>query len=88
MLDRVYPRPDLTIVLDAPAEVLFARKPEGTPDLLERRRREYLDLAGEINHAVIDASQPQDRVESAVIALIRDFRSRGGRCVRRGGGAP
>jgi thymidylate kinase len=90
MLDRVYPRPDLTIVLDAPAEVLFARKPEGTPDLLERRRREYLDLAGGINHAVIDASQPQDRVESAVIELIRDFRNRGSgrRGVRRGGGAP
>jgi thymidylate kinase len=78
MLDRVYPRPDLTIVLDAPAEVLFARKAEGTPELLERRRREYLDLAAEPGRtAVIDASQPPERVERAVIELIRGFRGAG-----------
>ena len=34
-LDRWYPRPDLVIFLDAPAEVLFARKHEGTIPLLE-----------------------------------------------------
>jgi hypothetical protein len=40
MLEHVYPKPDLVIYLDAPAEVLFARKGEGTIEALERRRHE------------------------------------------------
>jgi thymidylate kinase len=67
-------RPDLTIVLDAPAELLFARKGEGTPELLEQRRREYLDLAErEPCVAIVDASQPSERVVSQVERLLRDF---------------
>jgi thymidylate kinase len=42
VLSRLYPRPDLVIYLDAPAEILLERKGEGTLDSLERRRREYL----------------------------------------------
>ncbi len=74
LLQHVYPKPDLLIVLDAPANVLFARKGEGTPDLLEQRRREYLDLAGEVPHAtIVDASRSEDEVTRDVIAAIRDF---------------
>ncbi|MHC4415219.1 MAG: hypothetical protein ACYS0G_08045 [Planctomycetota bacterium] len=78
LLRRVYPRPDLMIVLDAPAEVLFARKREGTPDLLERRRREYLELAERVPHvAVVDAARPQEDVTRDVVETIRSFRKRG-----------
>ena len=41
-LRRLYPRPDLVILLDAPAEVFFARKGEGTLESIESRRQEYL----------------------------------------------
>lgn len=79
VLDRLYPKPDLIILLDAPADLLFARKGEGTPALLERRRQEYLQLQDSIEHfAVVDASQTEDAVAEDVIALIESFRqSRG-----------
>ena len=78
LLRRVYPKPDLLIVLDAPAEVLFARKGEGTLDLLESRRKEYLDLAGvEPRSAVIDATRSHDDVTHDVVETIRNFRKRG-----------
>jgi hypothetical protein len=37
MLEHFYPKPNLVIYLDAPAEMLFARKKEGTIELLEQR---------------------------------------------------
>lgn len=76
VLERLYSRPDLTILLDAPAELLFARKGEGTVELLEQRRREYLELAEhEAPFAVVDASLPQDEVIERVAQLLRDFGS-------------
>jgi thymidylate kinase len=71
-LIHVLPRADLTIVLDAPAEVLFARKPEGTLTALARRRAEYADL-GQLTPAtvVVDAAQPLPDVEAAVADAIR-----------------
>jgi thymidylate kinase len=73
-LSRMYPRPDLVIYLDAPAEVLFKRKGEGSLQSLTRRRREYLDLAGVMsNFRVVDASRPVDEVTDDVIELIEEF---------------
>jgi thymidylate kinase len=71
ILSRLYPRPDLVIYLDAPAEILLARKGEGTLESLERRRREYLEL-GQIlqGFAVVDASRPLDAVTRDVAAAI------------------
>ena len=69
------PRPDHTILLDAPAEVLFARKAEGSLELLERRRREYLELcAGLRDCTVIDASRPAREVLAEVLRVLRAFR--------------
>ena len=71
LLARLYPRPDLVICLDAPAEVLFARKPEGTVEALERRRREYFQIQHLVPHfAVVDASRPAQEVVREVTALI------------------
>lgn len=79
VLERLYPRPDFTILLDAPAELLFARKGEGTVALLEERRREYLALAErEAAYAVVDASLPRDQVVERVAQLLRDFQSQPG----------
>jgi thymidylate kinase len=71
MLEHVYPKPDLVIYLEAPAEVLFARKGEATLERLERRRQEYLRVGEIVKHfAVVDASQTAQTVASDVTALI------------------
>lgn len=74
MLERLYPRPDLFLFLDAPPEVLLARKGEGTLELLERRRQEYVALQGEIEHFVtIDATRTADEVTEEVSQAICTF---------------
>jgi thymidylate kinase len=74
LLSRVYPKPSLVVYLDAPPEVLLARKGEGTLESLERRRRDYLELAAETDHFVrVDASQPLDDVARDVAAAIESF---------------
>src|SRR5690606_14609535 len=74
VLQHLYPRPDLVIMLDAPAEVLFARKGEGTIELLNRRRNDYLQLQHEIRHfVVVDVQKPEDQVIHEVSAIIRSF---------------
>lgn len=66
------PRPDHTVLLDAPAEVLFARKQEGTLELVARRREEYLALRAELgNCTVVDAAQPGAVVLEQVRTLLR-----------------
>jgi len=71
-LVHVLPRPDLTIVLDAPAEVLFAREPEGTLAAVASRRVEYADLESLTPATVVvDSDRPQPDVEAAVADAIR-----------------
>jgi thymidylate kinase len=76
MLMRVYPRPDLVVVLDAPPEVLFARKGEGTLASLARRREDYLGLADaagvDCPFAVVSATQPVDAVVADVARIVRE----------------
>lgn len=70
-LRRLYPRPDLTILLTAGADVLYARKQEVPIDYLEadtralRSKRIYAKAFIEV-----DASLPLDRVVARVDALI------------------
>jgi thymidylate kinase len=74
VLSRLYPQPDLTIYLDAPAAVLLERKGEGTLDSLARRRDEYVELGGVMHSfALVDASRPLDEVTEEVARLICDF---------------
>lgn len=70
-LRRAFPPPDLVLVLDAPAEVLHARKGEGTLAELDRRRSEYLDyLATVAAGRRIDATRPLDEVVADVVAAV------------------
>lgn len=74
VLSRLYPRPDLVIYLDAPAEILLERKGEGTLESLERRRREYLELGHVLREfVVVDATRPLETVTSEVAAMIAAF---------------
>ena len=73
-LNRFYPKPDLVIYLDAPPEVLFARKGEGSLELLRQRRQDYLEAGKLLEHfAIIDANRPQEEVVRAVAECIGDF---------------
>lgn len=74
MLKHIYPKPDLVIFLDAPAEVLFSRKSEGTVELLEQRRQEYLQFQENVeNFVTVDATQSIDEVAHQVCSRIMDF---------------
>ncbi|GAF70877.1 unnamed protein product [marine sediment metagenome] len=74
LLERFYRRPDLVICLDAPPEVMFARKGEGTLELLESRRQEYLRLRGTVQRFdLVDATQPLGDVIAEVSHRIHDF---------------
>jgi thymidylate kinase len=75
-----YPKPDLVVYLDAPPEVLLARKGEGTLESLARRRNEYLSLAGVTERfAVVDASHSLDEVTERVAEAITSFARERGR---------
>lgn len=74
MLYHFYPKPDLLVYLDAPAEILFERKGEGTVESLDRRRQDYLDVMRATNNAtVVDANRPLDQVTRDVSEIIRSF---------------
>ena len=64
IFDRLYPKPDLVVFLDAPPETLYARKPEGSLDYLERRRIATIEQGRKMhNFVIIDATQSLDKVE-------------------------
>jgi thymidylate kinase len=73
-LAKAYPRPQLVIYFDAPPEVLFARKGEGTLESLESRRQSFLRQGNKIsNFVLVDATQPLDDVFSQVSKQILRF---------------
>lgn len=85
ILDRLYPRPDLVIYLDAPPEVLLARKGEGTLESLARRRDDYLAIRHEVpRFDVVDANRPLETVRGEVVAAIEAFAAGWGAAGRHG----
>lgn len=70
-LDGLYPRPDLVLFLDAPGEVLFARKGESTVAELERRRQAFLRHGRTLaNFVTVDATRPLDEVYDEIMIHI------------------
>lgn len=60
---NILPQHDLAILLDAPGPVMFARKQEHSPEVLETRRQEYLKLSAEFpDTVVLDATESADVV--------------------------
>ena len=73
-LARWYPRPNLALFLDAPAEVLFARKADAPVEYLDRRQRLYRQASEVLpEFRVIDATKELDAVVDDVTAAIVDF---------------
>ncbi len=74
LVSRLIPRPDLVILLDAPPEVLYARKQEFPFAEARRQREAYLDLVkGLSNGYVIDASKPLDQVVAEAEQIILEY---------------
>jgi len=75
-LEALSPRPDLQLVLDAPPDVVFARKQEQSRDEFLRQRQGYLALARRAGAVVVDASQTQDDVAGQAAAAVVEFLGR------------
>jgi len=71
---RAVPRPDLCIALDAPAQMLAARKREiGLPEL-ERQRGAYRALVVSLpGGRVVDASRSPERVAADIEAVVLEL---------------
>lgn len=75
LLEKTYPRPDLTFYLDAPADVLFARKGESTIEALRQTREAYLKVEQYIPAFwVVDTTQSPDAVLETVLKHIKSYR--------------
>ncbi|GAA6744353.1 hypothetical protein Thermus71206_21970 [Thermus antranikianii] len=73
---RLIPKPDLFIILDLPAELAHARKPEVPLEEARRLRERYLELARSLPNAhVVDASKPLEEVVTEVERIILDYMS-------------
>jgi len=71
LLGRMVPQPELVFVLDAPPEVIQARKQEVSFSESARQRDAYLTLARQLRAAhVIDVARPLDTVVAEVIAIV------------------
>jgi thymidylate kinase len=71
LVRRVGAEPQLVLVLDAPPEVMFARKGEQGIEELQRRRLSYLDIArSRQDSAVIDATQPVEAVREEAQRVV------------------
>ena len=75
-LSRVLPRPELIVYLDAPAEVLFERKGEGSVELIEEMRTGYLRLGeSAASFVVVDVDRPVELVVADVARAILEHNS-------------
>jgi thymidylate kinase len=82
---RLIPKPDLVVLLDAPAEVVQKRKQEVAPEVTAAQRQAYRRLLHAMpNGAIVDATQPLEDVVADVNGLIRKHLA--ARAVRRIGG--
>jgi hypothetical protein len=71
VLAHACPAPELVVFLDAPGEVLHARKGEKSVTLLESQRRAYRTLLLRLPRAaVVDASRETEQVRPEVTAII------------------
>jgi thymidylate kinase len=82
LLAHSCPGPDLVFLLDAPGELLAARKGEHTPQELEWQRRHFLGLRERLPALqVVDATRPQEDVKTEILDRIWSHY-----CERRGEG--
>jgi thymidylate kinase len=79
LVGKLIPMPDLWVLLDAPVEVLQARKQEVTAMECARQRQAYLSFVqNQRNHVIVDASQSLAKVIRDVeLAILEANASKG-----------
>lgn len=77
LLSRVLPNPDVVVVLMAPADTLYERKPEHDLDTVVAKRDRYLALAAERGYPLIDTTAPRNAVVSQIQRAIHEARRSG-----------
>jgi len=79
LIRNTCPEADVAYFLDAPGEVLFKRKGEHSPEVLERQRQKFLSLQDIIrNMVIIDGTQTAQGVRSEILTDIwKMYRDRG-----------
>jgi thymidylate kinase len=71
LVRRTNADPDVMILLDAPVELMYARKGEHGVDELQLRRDAYLSMRDRFPQmVVVDAAQPRDEVRRQATALL------------------
>ena len=74
----VAPKPDLVIVLDAPADIIHARKRETTLEETTRQREAYLALALQLPNArIVDTSRSPEQTIDDVTDILLDHMAAG-----------
>ncbi|MFC1944240.1 dTMP kinase [Chloroflexota bacterium] len=64
-LFRLFPRPQLTFLLDVPEEIAYSRKDDvPSMEYLRERRSTYLDIGRELRMTILDGSKTQTEVQS------------------------
>lgn len=68
----IFPRPDITFLIDVPEEVAFSRKDEILAiEYLEERRYIYLEIAKAFNMPILDGTKSLDVLIQEVLEKIR-----------------
>lgn len=71
------PSPNLIFVLDAPAEILYARKQELPVEELARQREAYRSFAQKHRHAIlIDATRSEEQVAQQITTEILKYKAK------------
>lgn len=86
LLTRLVAKPDLVLLLDAPAEVLHRRKPELPLETLEALRRSYRATLGD-RAVILDAARTPDQLGRDVDRVLIDHLHRRNRAALAGDGA-
>lgn len=74
LISMLIPKPDLVILLDAPSDVLLARKQELPPEEVRRQCMAYRELIAALpNGYVADAIQPAERLLDDVSRVIGSY---------------
>jgi thymidylate kinase len=73
LLTTATPKPDALVILDAPTEVLVARKPEHPAEVIDRWRAGFRSLPGA---QVIDTAQPAEASVASTSAVVFDALAR------------
>lgn len=75
----LFPKPTLSIYLDAPAELLHARKGESTTEYLDQQRKTFLKQGEKTNNFIrVDATQSLDKAFDEIQNIILDFHTEKG----------